>query len=152
MSDAQYKPTIRIDLRTAMGDPKRCRAEHLPDGDALRMMLQNRETDPVQAWHLHGYRRYLERDFQGAVHALEQALRIRPNHRESLFLKGVCLQLVGLGLAEANPKFPGTVPHNAYQMLSKAEWAFRIVLDLNPGDAEARTYLQGLEALLRPDT
>lgn len=148
MSDSRFKPTIRVDLHTAMGDPLDARTDQIPDEDAILRMLEEGALPPVRAWHLLGYRRYLERDFRGAVVALHRAVLADDHHAESHFLKGICLQLMALDDAEKHPGFPAQVPTTAQGLLLKAEWAFRTVIELNPMDQEARTYLQGLEALL----
>ena len=149
MTDSQTKPPLRLDLRTAMGDPTHTPRHAIPDEATLRTRLMAHEIRLGDYWFLRGYRHYLDRDFAGAVEALNVCLLHDPGRAEAHFHKGVALQLLGLGEAEGYPGFPAHVPARAHALLLKARWAFQVVLDINPADEEARTYLAGLEALLR---
>lgn len=155
MTEGQTRARITIDLHTAMGDPRDTRGDDLPQDQETRDRLVRGDIGPGQYWHLVAYRRYLDRDFQGAVDAANLALLHEAHNAETHFLKGVCLQLLGLLKAETSPGFPETCSVGAYRLLLKAQWAFRQTLDLNPHDEEARTYLGALRVLLgqgSPDT
>lgn len=149
MSDSKIKPPMRLDLHTAMGDPAGASLEFLLPEPMLRNQLMAREITLGDYWHLRGFRHYMERDFASTVEAMNVALLHEPGRAESHFYKGIALQLLALKEAEGYPGFPAHVPARAHSLLLKARWAFQVVLDINPHDEEARTYLQGLEALLR---
>lgn len=149
MTDSKVKPPLRLDLHTAMGDPEGASVEFLPPEATLRQRLVDHEITLGDYWYLRGYGHYLQRDFAAAVEAFNVGLLHEPGRAEAHFHKGIALQLLGLAEAEGYPGFPAHVPARAHSLLLKARWAFQVVLDINPADEEARTYLQGLEALLR---
>lgn len=152
MTEGQQRVRIKIDLHSAMGDPTDTRGDDIPPEPEMRMRLVRGDLAPSQYWHLVGYRRYLERDFQGAVDAANLALLHDDRQSESFFLKGVCLQLLGLIKAESAPGFPDHCPVGAHHLMMKAQWAFTQALELNPHDEEARTYLNALRVLMGTPT
>jgi hypothetical protein len=147
--DKRLKSPLRVDLHTAMGDPLGADRRAVPSAAIARAMLQHGEITAAEYWYLRALRRYLTRDFHGATDALNLVLLQEPALAEAHFLKGICLQLAALETAELSTDFPDAIPPHAHTLLLKARWSFAIVLDLNPGDEEARTYLAGIEALLR---
>lgn len=149
MTDSRIRAPIRVDLHTAMGDPIGAHGAFFPTDAENRMRLARHEIGLADYWYLRGHRKYLERDFRSAVEALNISLLHDPTRPEAHFTKGVCLQLMGLSEAEAAGSFPETVTPRAHSILMKARWAFSIALELNPHDEEARTYMAGIEALVR---
>ena len=149
MTDSQVRTPIKLDLRVAMGDPVGVRKAYLPDDGDLRVRLAKRQVTLADYWYLRGFRKYLERDFASAVEALNISLLHEPGRAEAHFTKGVCLQLAALDEGMQITEAPERMPARAHSLLMKARWAFSIALELNPEDEEARTYLQGIEALLR---
>lgn len=149
MTDSQVRAPIKLDLRTAMGDPVGAHGAFFPTDAENRLRLARSEIGLSDYWYLRGHRKYLERDFRGAVEALNIALLHDPDRGEAHFTKGVCLQLAAIAEAEADGGFPDQVSPRAHSMLVKARWAFSIAHELNPHDEEARTYILGIEALLR---
>ncbi len=149
MVDNRLRPPIVVDLHTAMGDPLGADPRGVPrDAEARRLLTQG-VIGPAQYWYLRGLRRYLARDFTGTADAMNVALLHDPTFCEAHFLKGIAHQLTAIHIAEESPEFLEHLPPRAHSMLLKARWSLSIALDMNPEDEEARTYLQGIEALLR---
>jgi hypothetical protein len=149
MVDHRLRPPIVIDLHTAMGDPLGADPRGVPRDTEARTLLTNGIIDAAQYWYLRGLRRYLARDFAGTADAMNLALLHNPRFSEAHFLKGVSQQLIAIQVAEKSPDFPERLPPRAHSLLLKARWSLLIAVDMNPEDEEARTYLQGIEALLR---
>lgn len=149
MVDHRLRKPLLVDLHTSMGDPLGADPRGVPrDAEARRLLFEG-VIGPAQYWYLRGLRRYLARDFTGTTDAMNLALLHDPRFLEAHFLKGVAHQLNAISLAEKSPDFPQRIPARAHSLLLKARWSLSIVLDLNPDDEETRTYLNGIEALLR---
>lgn len=138
-----------MDLNVAMGDPVGADRRGAPSAAEARARLAEREITAAHYWYLRGLRRYYARDFGGAADALNLALLQDPVLAEAHFLKGVCLQLAAIEAGKGHAGFPARLPARSHALLLKARWSLAIALDLNPQDEEARTYLGGIEALLR---
>ncbi len=149
MEDHRLTKPILVDLQTAMGDPFGADPGGVPHDAEIRQGLIIGTIRAPHYWYLRGLRRYISRDFDGAIDAMNRALVQDGEFAEAHFLKGVCNQLVAVITAQRSPDFPDKIPLEAHARLLKARWSLSIALDLNPQDEEARTYLQGIESLLR---
>lgn len=149
MEDHRLTKPILVDLQTAMGDPFGADPRGVPHEAETRQALLTGEIRPAQYWYLRGLRRFIARDFDGAIDAMNRALVQDGDFAEAHFLKGVANQLIAVISAKHLPGFPDQLPPSAHTRLLKARWSLNIALELNPQDEEARTYLQGIEALLR---